>query len=259
MSFADRFVYFPTREHDGGTPAAAGLDYEDVHLRTRDGVQLHAWFVPGPSGAPVVLFLHGNAGNISHRLDKLLVLQALGVAVLLLDYRGYGSSGGEPSEDGTYRDATAAYEWIMRGPSQPAGVIVYGESLGGTIGTDLAARHSVSGLILESTPSSILAVAQHHYPLLPLGLLLTARYDALARISAVTAPILILHSTEDEIVPFAMAEDMFRAARAPKRLVKLRGGHNDNFLVAAEIYRTALREFIASNSRPRSRRANGGG
>jgi len=250
MSFADRFVYFPTREHDGGTPAAVGLDYDDVYLRTSDGVKLHAWFVPASSRRPVVLFLHGNAGNVSHRLDKLVVIHGLGVSVMLLDYRGYGWSDGEPSEDGTYRDAAAAYEWIIDGRSQPAGVLVYGESLGGTIGTDLAAHREVGGLVLESTPSSILAVARHHYPVLPIGLLLTARYDALARIGAVTAPLLILHSIDDEIVPFAMAEEMFGAARSPKRLVKLRGGHNDNFIVTAEAYRTALAEFITTNFPP---------
>ena len=244
MSLADRFVYFPTREHDGGTPAAIGLEYRDVYLRTGDGVRVHAWFVPGPSGALPFLFLHGNAGNISHRLDKLVVLHQLGASVLLLDYRGYGLSEGEPDEPGTYRDADAAYEWLRREGGQPAPLVVYGESLGGTIGTDLAARRPVAGLILESTPSSILAVARHHYPLLPLGLLLSARYDALAKIGAVSAPVLILHSTEDEIVPFAMAEEMFAAAQAPKRLVRLHGGHNDGFLVSADTYRDALREFL---------------
>lgn len=241
---ADRLVYFPVREHDGGTPARLGLAYDDVRLTAGDGVPLHAWWVPHTDAAPAVLFLHGNAGNISHRLDKLAVLHALGASVLLLDYRGYGASGGEPDEPGLYRDAEAAWRWLTDRGERAERIVVYGESLGGTVGTALAAERDVGGLVLESTPSSILAVAKHHYPLLPVGLFLAARYDALRRIGRVRAPVLVLHSPDDEIVPFAMAEALFEAAPEPKRLVRLRGGHNDAFLRAATTYRDALRDFL---------------
>jgi uncharacterized protein len=256
MSFADRLIYFPVRPHDG-TPGSIGLDYQDVRLTTSDGVRVHGWFVPARGAAdreddeprrarrPAVLFLHGNAGNISHRLDKLAILYRLGADVLLLDYRGYGESEGAPSESGLYRDADAAYDWLIARGVPAGGIVVYGESLGGTVATDLAARRPVGALVLESTPSSIVGVARHHYPFLPVGAFLHDRYDALARIDRVSAPILILHSPDDEIVPFEMAEAMLAAARAPKRLVRLRGGHNDGFLVAAAIYREALREFLA--------------
>jgi hypothetical protein len=247
---ADRFVYFPTRDLDGGTPATIGLAYEDVALRTADGVRLHAWFGPGGAGRPTLLFLHGNAGNISHRLEKLSILNDLGVSVLLLDYRGYGLSRGEPSEAGTYRDADAAYDWLRARGIEPGSVVPYGESLGGGVATDLAARRPVGALILESTPTNMPDVARAHYPLLPAGLLLSVRYDALAKIPSVSAPLLLLHSSEDEIVPFAMAERLHRAARPPKRLVRLRGGHNDNFLVAKDAYVTALREFLATPEKP---------
>ena len=243
-TFADRLVYFPTRDHDGGTPAALGLDYENVALTASDGVRLHAWYVPNPTATRTVLFLHGNAGNISHRLDKLAVFSDLGVAVMLLDYRGYGRSEGAPDEAGTYRDAEAAYDWL-RGRGVPEdGLIVYGESLGGPIATDLGARRPLGGLILESAPSSILGVARHHYPLVPVRLLLSVRYDALARIGGVRARLLILHSPGDDIVPFSMAEELYAAANEPKQLVRLRGGHNDNFLVAADVYRAALDGFL---------------
>src|SRR5581483_5433363 len=226
MSFADRLVYFPVGPHDA-TPTALGLAYEDVHLQASDGVAIHAWFVPAEESAatpravaqrPAVLFLHGNAGNISHRLDKLAVLHSLGASVLLLDYRGYGASEGTPSEEGLYRGADA---------------------------TDLAARRPVGGLVLESAPTSIIEVARHHYPYVPVALLLSDRYDAASRVARVTAPILILHSPDDEIVPFAMAEELLAAARGQKRLVRLAGGHNDGFLVAATAYREALRTFLA--------------
>jgi len=259
MSFADRLIYFPVRPHDG-TPGSIGLEYEDVRLTTSDGVRVHAWFVAArgapdragghPRGAqrPAVLFLHGNAGNISHRLDKLAILYGLGADVLLLDYRGYGESEGAPSENGLYRDGDAAYDWLIARGFPAGGIVAYGESLGGTVATDLAARRPVGALVLESAPSSILGVARHHYPFLPVGVFLDDRYDALARIDRVSSPILILHSSDDEIVPFEMAEAMLAAARAPKRLVRLRGGHNDCFVVSAAIYRAALREFLAEQT-----------
>lgn len=242
--FADRLVYFPSREHDGGTPALLGLAYEDVALRAADGVRLHAWFVRVAGARRTLLLLHGNAGNISHRLDKLAVFAGLGVDVLMLDYRGYGRSEGAPDEPGTYRDAAAAHAWLVARGVSPANLIVYGESLGGPIAVDLAARHAVGGVVLESAPSSIIGVARHHYPLLPVGLFLSLRYDALARIHRVHAPLLLLHSTEDEIVPFSMAEELYAAAHRPKRLVRLRGGHNDCFVVSAERYQAALRDFL---------------
>jgi len=242
--FADRLVYFPSRTHDGGTPAALGLAHEDVYLRASDGVRLHAWFVPAAAPRHTVLFLHGNAGNISHRLDKLSVLNELGADLLLLDYRGYGRSEGSPDETGTYRDAEAAYQWLRARGLPAERLVAYGESLGGPIAVDLAARQPLGGLVLESAPTSIAAVARYHYPWLPVELLLSVRYDALAKIGGVHAPLLILHSPDDEIVPFAMAEELYAAANPPKRLVRLRGGHNDNFMVAAETYRATLNDFL---------------
>jgi fermentation-respiration switch protein FrsA (DUF1100 family) len=215
-----------------------------VRLEAADGVRLHAWFVRAPSRRRTVLLLHGNAGNISHRLDKLAILTDAGADVLLLDYRGYGASEGTPDEPGTYRDADAAYEWLLERGVPAGDVVLYGESLGGAIAVDLAARRPVGGVILESAPSSIIGVARHHYGWLPVGLFLSARYDALERIPRLRAPILILHSGEDEIVPFAMAEELYEAAPEPKRLLRLRGGHNDAFLVSAELYRAAIADFL---------------
>jgi fermentation-respiration switch protein FrsA (DUF1100 family) len=241
----DRFVYFPTREHDGGTPRAIGAPYEDVHLRTADGIALHAWFVPAEAARLALLLLHGNAGNISHRLEKLSVLRSLGASVLLLDYRGFGHSEGTPDEEGTYRDADAAYDWLTQRLSAEK-IVLYGESLGGAVAAELATRRPTAGLILESSPSSILEVAKAHYPFLPMRALLSIRYDALQRISRLSVPLLILHSRQDAIVPYEMAERLYAAARGPKRLVPLRGGHNDAFLVDAAVYRSALEEFLSS-------------
>jgi fermentation-respiration switch protein FrsA (DUF1100 family) len=240
----DRLIYFPSAVHDGGTPAALGLHHEEVAITAADGVRLHAWWVPAPAPRRTVLFLHGNAGNISHRLDKLAVLAGLDASVLLLDYRGYGHSEGAPDEAGLYRDAAAAYAWLRGRGLAAETIVAYGESLGGPVAADLASHQRLGGLVLESAPTSILGVAQYHYPLLPVAWFLAARYDALARLPAVTAPVLVLHSPRDEIVPFAMGEALYAAAPGRKRLVRLDGGHNDGFIVAAEVYQAALREFL---------------
>jgi len=240
----DRFVYFPSRALDGGTPAQFGFAYEDVALTAADGVRLHAWWVPAPHARTTLLLLHGNAGNISHRLDKLAMLAECDASVLLLDYRGYGRSEGTPSEAGTYLDAAAAYDWLRARGVPAAQIAVYGESLGGPIAVDLAANHDVGYLVLESTPSSIAGVARHHYPWLPVEWFLSAQYDALSRLPRVRAPLLILHSPTDEIVPFAMAEQLYAAAPGEKRLVRLAGGHNDAFVIAAPVYQAALRDFL---------------
>jgi fermentation-respiration switch protein FrsA (DUF1100 family) len=247
---ADRLIYFPIAEHDG-SPAAIGLAHEDVWPVAGDGVKLHGWFVPGGEDAPGVLFLHGNAGNVSHRLDKLAVLHRLGLSVLMLDYRGYGRSEGSPDEPGLHRDAVAGYEELARRVPADRAILLYGESLGGAVATELATRREIAGLVLESTPSSILAVAKHHYPVLPVQLFLAARFDALSRVDRVTAPILVLHSTEDEIVPFTMAEAILAKAPEPKRMVRLRGGHNDCFLVSSAAYEGALRDFLEQLRRER--------
>lgn len=239
-----RLIFFP-ESRLAATPAAIGLAYQDLDLVASDGVRLHAWLVPAaaPSAAPrkTVLFFHGNAGNISHRLEKLAILHDLGVHVLLLDYRGYGRSAGEPSEAGTYRDAEAALAAAGTAPSQ---VVVYGESLGTGVALELAVRHRLGGVILEAPFTSIPDVGQRLFPYLPVRWIARTRYENLAKIGRIQAPLLILHSREDEIFALAHAERLFAAATEPKRLVVLTGGHNDAFLVSAETYRAALREFL---------------
>lgn len=233
-------IYLPDRRLVA-TPTSIGLNYQDVTLTTSDGVRLHAWDIPGRSPT-TILFLHGNAGNISYRLDKILWLHQLGVTVFILDYRGYGRSEGRPNEAGTYRDAQAAYEYLA---AWKRPVVVYGESLGCGVAIELATRQSVQGVILEAPFTSIADVGQRLFPYLPVRLLVRNRYENLRKIPSVAAPLLILHSREDEIFSFEHAERLFAAAREPKRLVALRGGHNDAFLVSASEYREALRGFLS--------------
>ena len=250
-------IYFPLREIEQ-TPAAIGLPFEEVTPRAADGVQIHGWFVAANvAAAPTVLFFHGNAGNISHRLEKLAILHELGMSVLLIDYRGYGRSEGKPDEPGLYLDARAAHAYLTRMRGIPERqIILYGESLGSAVAVDLAAESQVGGLILEAPFTSVADVGRDVYPFLPVGLLARSKYDSLGKIARIRVPLLVLHSREDEIFPMRHAEQLLAAAPEPKRLVELAGGHNDAFLVSENNYRGALQEFIVSlTARDRSHAA----
>jgi fermentation-respiration switch protein FrsA (DUF1100 family) len=231
-SLVDALVYFPDRELYGD-PAEIGLSFTDLTIPTEDGERLHAWWIPTRTRLRGhVLFFHGNAGNVSHRLDHARALTAAGLDVLLLDYRGYGRSTGRPSEEGLYRDARAARAALMAGGQVDAGRLVYmGESLGGAVALRLAVEEPPLACVLQSTFTSLRAVARQHYPP-PLSALAGDAYPSLERIAGLQAPVLILHGEVDEIVPVAHAEALFAAAHEPRRLHIVPGaGHND--LVAA--------------------------
>lgn len=246
--FEWRSVFIPYRQVEN-TPADFRLPFEDVTFTTADGVKLNGWYVPQANARLTLLFCHGNAGNISHRYEKLLILHDLGVNVFIFDYRGYGRSEGWPSEQGTYNDVLAAYEWLRREKSvAPEKLVVQGESLGCAIAIELARQRPIRGLVLESGFASIPEMARAVYPWLPLHRLCWIRYDSLSKIGSVKAPLLSLHSRQDEIVPFSHAERLFAAAPGPKKLVELRGDHNSGFATSERIYRAALIEFFRSLS-----------
>ena len=241
-----KFVYYPgqpTRQLQA-TPARIGLDFEDVQFETGDGVRLHGWFVPGPS-QKTVLYFPGNAGNISHRLAIIRLLHDLGLAVMIVDYRGYGRSGGKPGEQGTYRDALAAWRYltVTRG-TDAASIVIYGRSLGGGVASWLATRVDPAGLILESTFTSIEAMACTAYPWIPAGLS-RIHYDTLSRIASIRCPILLLHSREDRTIPYEHAESLQAAAGDNARLVTLAGDHNETHAVSGERFTDALHEFVS--------------
>jgi fermentation-respiration switch protein FrsA (DUF1100 family) len=253
MSFIDRqMIYFPDQELIS-TPADVGLEYEDVDFTASDGTRLHGWYVPGV-GKITLLWFHGNAGNISHRVDNILMLnRTLGVNIMILDYRGYGRSEGSPSENGLYLDAEAAFEFLVsqRSVDPESELVLFGRSLGAAVAVELAVRHQVRGVILESGFTSVKDMAQRIYPYLPMGLLINtveARYDTISKIGNVTAPVMVLHGDRDEIVPFELGEKLFQAASEPKRFYRIRGaGHNDTYHMGGEPYFEALREFVSPN------------
>ncbi|MDD5556178.1 MAG: alpha/beta hydrolase [bacterium] len=241
-------LYFPTRRIEA-TPAAIGLPYEDVTLETADGVRIHGWFIPGTGRG--LLFFHGNAGNISHRFDSIRIFHELGLQTLIIDYRGYGLSGGRPSERGLSLDADAAYDHLRaREGIDPDSLVAFGRSLGGAVAADLAARRPLSALIVESAFTSTADIARDLLPLLPARLLVTQRYDSIAKVPAIRIPKLFIHSRDDEIIPFRHGRRLYEAAAEPRRLFEMRGGHNDAFLLPANRYPEALERFLLETAPP---------
>lgn len=241
-------IYFPELPSHStqATPADIGLAYEALKLETADGETLDAWFIPAPGARRTLLYLHGNGGNIGHRFDSIGVFHRLGLNVLIFDYRGYGASTGKPDEEGTYADALAAWNHLVRQRRiAPGEIVLFGESLGGAIAAWLAARQQPAGLILYASLTSVEDMARLLYPALPARLLVRYRYDTLGSLAGIRCPVLIMHSPTDEIIPFSHGEALFEAAREPKRLLVLHGGHNDALIVSRDVYARGVDEFLA--------------
>ena len=204
-----------------------------------------AWFIPAAQSGPTLLFFHGNAGNISHRLDSIRIFHTLGLNVLIFDYRGYGRSSGKPSEQGVYRDAETAWHYLTEAREiDPDRIILFGRSLGSAVAAWLATRTRSGAVILESPFTSVPDLAAKLYPLAPVRLLARLEFNTLAAAQAIHSPLLVMHSRQDEIIPFSHGRAVYGAARAPKRFVELSGGHNDGFIVSGDAYAQSLRAFI---------------
>lgn len=240
-----RITFYPYSEHEA-LPTQWGLAYEDVALTTEDGVALHGWYIPHPAATKTLLFLHGNGGNISHRGESLAIFHRLGLSILIIDYRGYGRSEGEPGEQGFYRDARAAWHYLTgQHGVKPEQIILFGRSLGGAVATDLASQVTPAALILESTFSSARDMAAHLFPLLSRVVVLRYRFASDEKVAQVTSPILMLHSPQDEVIPYPLGRRLYAAAPSPKQFVEMRGGHNDGIMQSQPLYEWSLQRFIS--------------
>jgi len=244
--FQAQLLYFPSVDRGNpATPASLRFAFESVRIPTPDGETLDAWYVPAPRARGAALFLHGNAGSIAHRLDWLPLFRELAFDTLLIDYRGYGKSTGRPSEEGTYADAQAAWDYLTRRRGfAPKRIAVFGESLGGAVAADLASRTAPGALILMSTFTSVPDLAAELYPWLPARALARFDYDTLGKLGAIASPVLIAHSRDDEIIPFRHGERLFEAANEPKVFLELAGGHNEGFIFVRRDWSERLGTFL---------------
>ncbi|HDH04240.1 MAG TPA: alpha/beta hydrolase [Nitrospirae bacterium] len=236
-------LYFPLQKIES-TPQDTGLDYEEVFVTTKDGVQISAWFIPSGEPRATILFSHGNGGNISHRIEKMKTLNDLDLNIFIFDYRGYGMSKGNPSEEGLYLDAEAAYDYLVNEKKIPAGKIIgYGESLGGAVIIDLAGKRELGGVIIEGSFSSIRDMAKKYFPFIP-PFVFKSSFNSFEKIKSIKSPKLHFHAVSDETVPFELGKKLFDNALEPKEFVLLQGGHNDSFLISQDVFITGIDLFL---------------
>jgi len=242
----DRMIFHPEPGADL-RPEDVGIAGEDVRIVTEDGVRIHAFFLPSPGASRAILFLHGNAGNASHRLPNAAELVRLGSHVLLLDYRGYGLSEGRPSEAGVYADARAGLAHLAQEVGIPEQrTVVFGRSLGGAVAVDLVQNRDVAGVILESTFPSVAAMARRLFGS-PIAAFAGSRFDSAKKIGRLRAPLLFFHGDRDEIVDFELGRQLFELAPEPKDFEPIRGaGHNDTVEVGGRRYFERIRRFLDS-------------
>lgn len=244
----DSLVFHPTKEIVA-TPANWGMAFSNEQFWASDGTQLNGWFLPGNPGKPVVLFCHGNTGNISGREPMLSIFSELGVGVFIFDYRGYGKSEGKPFEEGTYQDAMAAWSFLSEIKKIPAdNILLFGRSLGAGVVTHLAAKLRIKpkGVVLMSPFTTLPDAGQSVYPFLPIRWLSKYHYPNVKNIKKIDIPLLIFHSKGDEMVPYSQGRALYRAANSPKKFVDVQGGHNDAVILSRTEILRGLRNFFST-------------
>lgn len=237
-----RSIFYPAKEIEY-LPGELNLEFDEVFFDTRDKLKIHGWFVPAKDAQATILFAHGNAGNISHRLEKIKFFHDLNYNVFIFDYRGYGKSKGSPSEQGIYLDIQAAYSYLLAKGARPQQIIAYGESLGAAVAVDLALKNKAAALILEEAFSSTKDMAGKIYPFLPYWVLAT-RFDSVKKIRNISAPKLIIHSINDEIVPYNLGRKLYENALEPKEFLQIHGGHNTAFFDSQDILKEKIGDFL---------------
>ncbi len=239
-----KLLYFPS--HDFVNPQRVGLAVEDVWTTSTQGTKIHGWWVPKAQARMTILVCHGNAGNLTHRIGLVRELRKrLHANVMIFDYQGYGKSQGSPSEQGTYDDAKAVWDFLVNIRQIPAHhIVLFGRSLGTSIAAHLATRVQPAALILDSPFSSFVDVASAHYPWIPVRWIARFRYETAEYVKQRTCPLLLIHSRDDEIIPFRLGQKCFQQAKEPKEFLSIQGSHNDGFYVSLSSYMKKVDEFL---------------
>ena len=245
--FEEKLIYFPSKYPEGNwQPETYGLKAEDCFFATSDSVRIHGWLFQIDTPKATLLWCHGNAGNITHRLDNIRKLLPLGLNVFIFDYRGYGKSEGEPSEEGLYTDALAAYEFLLKNKRlESSSLIIFGRSIGAAVAVDLAFKRSCRGVILESSFTSAKDMVKEMFPIIPMHFFVRSKFDSEEKISEIHVPILFTHGTNDRTIPLHLGKKLFEKANEPKSFYEIIGAdHNDTYIVGGDEYFTRLKKFI---------------
>ena len=253
--FHERLIFYPSAAL-AATPKNLHLPYEDVHITTADGTIIHGWYVPASKGPLfyrhlTVLLFHGNAGNISHRLDYIRFFNEMGLDSLIIDYHGYGLSGGKPSVRGTEEDALAAWRWLIAEKGATAErIVLHGHSLGGGVAGWLAGQARPAGLIFEGTFPSLADAGKAAYPFLPVKTLIKDMYNTKETLCGKDIPALFMHSPEDQVVPYSLGRELYESYTGPKTFLQLTGSHSNAFLLSGERYFEGVKNFLMSLPTP---------
>jgi len=245
--FQSKMVFMPTQEIVS-SPKDIGLEYEDITFPASDLVNLHGWFIPSDKERGVLLFCHGNHGNISYRLESIALFNRLGLSVFIFDYRGYGQSEGSPSEKGIYIDASSAWKYLTRTRKIKSDkIIVFGRSLGGAVAVNLANDIYPGALIVESSFTSAVDMAKIMYPYLPVSPIVRFKLNSIEKILNINCPVLVIHSPEDDIIPYWMGKKIYENAPQPKTFLEIEGDHNEGFLTSGEKYTSGIKQFLSKH------------
>ena len=241
--YQSKLVYFPYGIIDK-TPKNIYLEYESIYIKSTDNTKIHAWYIPKNGAKTTIFFLHGNGGNLSHRTEYIRLFNSIGLNVFIFDYRGYGNSSGEVNEQNTYDDAKLAWEYLLNNKgTKPENIVILGRSLGGAIAAKLGSEVRPKALILDSTFTTIKEFASYAYPFVPLSLV-RFNYETTKYLKNINYPVLVIHSTEDNIVPFKFGKAVFENANQPKYFLQIKGNHNFGFLESEKIYLNGIDRFI---------------
>ncbi len=239
-----KMVYYPLKDLEGD-PSNLGFEFREIFLTTADNMTIHSWYIPSEKNMGVILFCHGNGGNLSHRLDTIRIFHELGFNFFIFDYRGYGQSTGKPSEEGTYLDSESAVDYLINELKfKPEEIIIMGRSLGGPIAARLAGKYNVRALILESTFTSVPDLGRDFYPYLPVKLLVRYKYPTIEYIQKCKCPILLIHSRLDEMISFKHFEKLHEASPETPEVLEIIGSHNSGYIASEEIYKSGLENFF---------------
>ena len=226
-------------------PGDMSMEFEDVTFEADDGVKLTGWYIPAENAEYTIFFCHANAGNLAHRLDTLNTFNSMGISTFIFDYRGYGNSQGKPTEKGTYLDALAAWRWLTQEKNvDPETIIIFGRSLGGSIATNLASKVQANSLVVESSFTSYADVGAKYYPYLPVKRFSRFKYKTIDYLRQVHCPVMIIHSRDDEVIPFEFGLKLYEAASEPKKFAEICGRHNNGFTLFSPMYKEKWNQWI---------------